>query len=77
MKIFTCDDDENIINQLSTYIQEYFKKSLKSPILIPCCYYVITKKIEKYAFESKFNTFRIKSDRIKSDFKNKKLKILR
>lgn len=38
MNIFICDDDENIINQLSTYIQEYFKKNkLKCPALIPCC----------------------------------------
>ena len=38
MNIFICDDDENIISQLSTYIQEYFKKNkLKCPTLIPCC----------------------------------------
>lgn len=38
MNIFICDDDENIINQLSTYIQEYFNKNkLKCPTIIPCC----------------------------------------
>lgn len=38
MNIFICDDDPNIISQISTYIQEYFKKNkLKCPTLIPCC----------------------------------------
>ena len=55
MNIFICDDDENIISQLSTYIQEYFKKKELNPHVI---IFIVTSFMEYLDSAMEIHVFR-------------------